>query len=342
MRTAFIIPTGIGCEMGGHAGDATPALKLIAAVSDLVITHPNVVNASDIMELPSNAWYVEGNQLDLHLEGEIELLPVTSNKILVAVNPPVRPETINAVNAARVILGAEIEMVELQKPLIMEAKFNEDGTAGGRYENAIDLINQVRKHNFDALAIATPIKFPPEKQIEYFRFDGDVNPWGAIEAKVSKFIARAIMKPCAHAPIETDAPEIKQFNEVVDPRKGAEMVSFAFLHCVLKGLFTAPRIEKFDTDLGDMGIDTFPKYVDVLVSPMCYGAPHKICNQRGISIIYVAENTTKSPIGPALKERDVVVANYEEAAGTIAAIKAGISKESLHRPFNQVKIHRVE
>ncbi|MCK5642102.1 MAG: DUF3326 domain-containing protein, partial [Gammaproteobacteria bacterium] len=51
MNTVFIIPTGIGCSIGGHAGDATPAFKLIASLSDIAITHPNVVNASDINEL---------------------------------------------------------------------------------------------------------------------------------------------------------------------------------------------------------------------------------------------------------------------------------------------------
>jgi hypothetical protein len=33
MNTVFIVPTGIGCSIGGHAGDATPAFKLIASLS---------------------------------------------------------------------------------------------------------------------------------------------------------------------------------------------------------------------------------------------------------------------------------------------------------------------
>ncbi|MCK5606476.1 DUF3326 domain-containing protein, partial [Candidatus Pacearchaeota archaeon] len=37
MNTVFIVPTGIGCKIGGHAGDATPAFKLIASVSDIAI-----------------------------------------------------------------------------------------------------------------------------------------------------------------------------------------------------------------------------------------------------------------------------------------------------------------
>ena len=47
-NVCFLIPTGIGCEIGGHAGDGTPALRLIASACDKVITHPNAVNASDI------------------------------------------------------------------------------------------------------------------------------------------------------------------------------------------------------------------------------------------------------------------------------------------------------
>ena len=55
MYGIFVIPTGIGCEIGGHAGDANPAVKLIASVTDKLIVNPNAVNASDINEMPDNA-----------------------------------------------------------------------------------------------------------------------------------------------------------------------------------------------------------------------------------------------------------------------------------------------
>ena len=55
---AVVVPTGVGAEQGGHAGDATPALKMIAQVADTVITHPNVVNASDLIDIPADALYV--------------------------------------------------------------------------------------------------------------------------------------------------------------------------------------------------------------------------------------------------------------------------------------------
>ena len=54
MIGVLIIPTGIGAEIGGHAGDGNPVAKLIASCCDKLITHPNVVNAADINEMPSN------------------------------------------------------------------------------------------------------------------------------------------------------------------------------------------------------------------------------------------------------------------------------------------------
>jgi hypothetical protein len=46
-NAVLLVPTGIGAEIGGHAGDATPVARLLATVCDTLITHPNVVNASD-------------------------------------------------------------------------------------------------------------------------------------------------------------------------------------------------------------------------------------------------------------------------------------------------------
>ena len=58
-NVALLVPTGVGSEIGGHAGDAGPVTRLFGAICDTVITHPNVVNASDINELPENGLYVE-------------------------------------------------------------------------------------------------------------------------------------------------------------------------------------------------------------------------------------------------------------------------------------------
>jgi len=52
--TIFIIPTGIGCEVGGFAGDALPTAKLLASASGCLITHPNVMNGGNLSEKDRN------------------------------------------------------------------------------------------------------------------------------------------------------------------------------------------------------------------------------------------------------------------------------------------------
>ena len=323
MNTVFIVPTGIGAAIGGDAGDATPAFKLIASISDIAITHPNVVNASDINEMPNNAWYVEGSTLDRFLEGKIKLKKPHSNKILLAVNKPIRPETINAMNAARYTIGCDIEYIELETDLRMVATMGPEG-ASGKVIGWKELVNQINKphvrwgsyYEFDALAIASPIEVPKERALEYFR-TGGINPWGGVEAVASKLIANAINKPVAHAPIENTEEELKYFNEVVGPARAAEAISQCYIHCVFKGLHKAPRISDTGLSVDD---------IDCLVSPLnCYGRPHKACEKAGIPIITVKENTTCLDIEP---QHHDWVDNYFEAAGYIQSLKEGIANSA--------------
>lgn len=324
-NTVMIIPTGIGCEIGGHAGDATPAAKLLGECCDKLILHPNVVNASDINEMPPNALYVEGSILDRFLEGAIELREVRQNKILLAVNFPVSPETVNAVSAARATIGADIEIVELDNTLRMQATM--DGlTADGIVAGWDSLCGQVSRHVFDALAIATEIYCDTDLALGYFR-NGGVNPWGAVEAKASRLIATNLNKPVAHAPIESSDPEMKTFNEVVDPRIAAECVSQAYLHCVLKGLHKAPRLGR--------GLSV--RDVDALVTPSgCVGRPHHACMNAGIPIIAVRENSCV--LNDPMPAEFIRVDNYLEAAGVLMSMRAGILPCSVRRPLKHTLI----
>ena len=47
-NVVLLVPTGVGAEIGGHAGDAGPVAQMLAEISDTLILHPNVVNASDL------------------------------------------------------------------------------------------------------------------------------------------------------------------------------------------------------------------------------------------------------------------------------------------------------
>lgn len=318
MNVVFIVPTGVGAEIGGHAGDANPAAKLIASVSDLLIVHPNVVNASDINEMTENMLYVEGSMLDRFLEGKIELQPVHYNRILLAVNPPVETKTINAVSAARATIGADIMIVELNTTLTMLAGWDGE-RATGRIEGVGELIDQIQDYDFDALAIATHITLAKETALKYLT-GGGTNPWGGVEAILSNKVSRALNKPVAHAPF---GDTLTDFDEIVDPRMAAELVSVCYLHSVLKGLHRAPRIGK------GLSVDD----VDCLITPagLC-GPPHLACMARGIPIITVTENTTCFT-GEMKYEHNLYVRTYLEAAGMVSCIRAGIDWKTTRRPL---------
>lgn len=334
MNIVMIVPTGIGAEIGGHAGDATPAAKLLASVCDNLIIHPNIVNGSDLNEMTDNMLYVEGSQLDKFLGGEVVLKKVKSNKILVVVNSPIKNEIINSVNAARVCLGADITIMELNKPLEMIATKKEDGQATGRIDGWRSLVQQVHSFLEDnkgdwALAINTPIQCELGIAKEYMEGRVGINPWGGVEAAVSKLIAEQIKIPVAHAPDGHILPPT--YNIVVDPRISAEMVSCCYLHCVLKGLHKAPQLFPPNNYFGMKNTN-----IDFLISPAgCYGKPHELCDRYNIPIIVIDENKTcfNREIPSAIHVR-----NYLEAAGMIQSIKIGITIESLKRPINQPRI----
>ena len=78
--TVLIIPTGIGCEIGGFAGDALPTAKLLASASGCLITHPNVMNGGSLSEKHKDIYYVEGYNLDRFAKCEIGLKSVNQQK----------------------------------------------------------------------------------------------------------------------------------------------------------------------------------------------------------------------------------------------------------------------
>jgi len=330
MLGVLIIPTGIGAEIGGHAGDGNPVAKFIASCCDKLITHPNVVNASDINEMTENTLYVEGSILDRFLEGKIELEEVKYNKILVVTNPPLKNETVNAVSAARATIGIDADIVVLETPLRMISKM-EKGVATGEVTGWKELIEQTKEYKFDVLAIHTPIEVEREVALNYYK-KGGINPWGGVEAKASRLIADELNKPVAHAPLENTTPEDEElyfiFNKVIDPRLSAEVISICHLHCVLKGLSKAPRIGK----------GLLNKDVDFMITPAnCVGRPHKACLEKNIPVIAVKEN--KTCLTDKMPDDFIIVENYLEAIGVIQSMKIGITPESVRRPLAYTIVH---
>ena len=249
LNGVFIIPTGLGCSLGGDAA-FNPGVKLLAACSKNLIVNPNAVNASDINELPNNALYVEGSTIDRFLEGKLSLREVkTHNRILMAVNSPEAAVNTNSMNAGIWGLGAEIQTVALDTPLVMRATLNADGTAGGTCSGVDELVEQLSEYSYDALALHTPIECDHGRGDRYW-VNGGVNPWGGMEATVSRLIAEQLNKPVAHAPsrFEQEATDpvvgdAAYANFIVKRSMAPEIISNTYLFCVIKGLHRAPRLE---------------------------------------------------------------------------------------------------
>ncbi len=314
----FIIPTGIGCAIGGHAGDAVCAVNLIASLCDNLIVNPNAVNASDINEMAPNCLYVEGSLIDRFLCSEIGLEKRKRNDLLLAVNKPVHANTVNSVNAARVALGVDIEIMELETPLTMHAYLAGDGSAGGHVGGWRKLLDQVRRHTFDALAIQTEVDVSDDVVARYLECGG-VNPWGGVEAKASRLIAGHLNVPVAHAPMECEGGYFSNYAGIPDARMAAEMVSVSYLHCVLKGLASAPIPTARAT--GDLRVCD----IDFLVTPDgCFGRPHKYALDCGVEVIVVRENS--SVLSNEFPPECTFVENYLECAGVVACRKIGINE----------------
>lgn len=334
MNIVMIVPTGIGAEIGGHAGDATSIVRTLSSICDNIIIHPNVVNASNLNEMSDNCWYVEGSILDRFLNREFNLYKPPFNRVMVGVNAPADGYTVNTVSAARVLLGLDAFVVELETDLTMISRFDkETGKATGDIGGVNTLLKQCTRYDFDALALVTPITVDRDVALNYVS-NGGVNPWGGVEADLSKMIANVLNKPVAHAP---KGSTLEDFNEVVDPRMAAEMISHSYLYCVLKGLQRAPRI-CYDNNKSSLNALN----IQCMLSPSgCWGPPHKACKTLNMPIITVKENKTIYPERDSgLYQHEIIVNNYWEAIGVLLALKAGISIDSLRRPFSETVVVR--
>lgn len=335
-RVALVIPTGLGASTGGHAGDGGAVARLMASVCDKLITHPNVVNASDINEMTENTLYVEGYSLTQYLLGHIGLQEVRQNRVLVVIDGSADPiyidAAINVVNAARVTYGFNCpEIVVLQKPFTMKTGWSKESRAAGSIDNLEELFSVLhdRKGTYDAIALTSLTEISNETRTHYYT-KGGVNPWGGVEAMLTHAISHCFQVPCAHAPM-MESQEIEQTSYgVVDPRIAAEAVSLTYLPCVLKGLHRAPQI-----------VGTGPDVSCLVIPRRCLGIPMLAAQQRGIPIIAVDDHLEIGNVDCTDYINAVVVDNYIEAAGAVAALRGGISFESLRRPISKVKVSKV-
>ena len=347
-NVVHLVPTGIGAEVGGHAGDASPTAKLLASVCDTLITHPNVVNASDIIEIPENALYVEGSVICRLLMGTVGLQSARANRLLVLMDAHEAPlfnnAVVNSVSGARASYGLQAEVVKLEPPMRMAWREAASGRAGGRVDQLDTLLHVLdsRARDFDAVAITSVIDVPPTFHEDYFRLEGGmINPWGGVEALLTHATSLLYGLPTAHSPMIESEDVANMDPGVVDPRMAAEAVSLTFLQCILKGLQRSPRIMS-DPDLFRHPNVLTAEDISCLVIPDgCIGLPTLAALEQGIPVVAVRENANvmRNDLArlPWAEGQFVVAENYWEAAGVVASLRVGIAPEATRRPLRRTR-----
>ncbi len=346
-NVVMLVPTGIGAEIGGHAGDASPASTLMASCCDTLITHPNVLNASDLIHVPENVLYVEGSVIAKLLMGTARVAPVRSNRLLVIVQDHedriFTDAAVNAVNAARAYFGVSVaEVVMVGSGFKMAGEYGPSGAATGTVrgiEQIWDILD-ARVGKFDAVALSSVIEIPAELHRNYYHQGGDlINPWGGVEAMLTHAISLKYGVPTAHSPM-FESREISELDVgIVDSRMAAEVISLTFLQSVLRGLQRSPRIIGQGAGaLKSLGAED----VSCLVIPDgCLGLPTLAALHQGMTVIAVRENANvmENDLSnlPWEDGQLIRVDNYWEAAGVANCLKIGLEPFSVRRPLARAR-----
>jgi len=340
-----IIPTGIGCEIGGYAADAAPVTALLASCTDYLITNPNAVNASDFIFMGKNVLYSEGYMIDQFCKGLVNLYRPYSNKVGVIIEKASKQELegiFNIINTVRAVYGIHVEdYVITDEPVGGRCEQNKSGSYVGKLENTRVLFEACEgliEKGVNAIAVTTNIKdLPAENYAKHF--EGlHPNPVGGAEAIISHLIVAKYKIPAAHAPL-SNLKEMTLKTNIVDARGAGEYSSFSGLACVLVGLGKAPQISTHSNcRIGDIvNINNLL----AIVSPASAlgGIPMLYAQKYNIPVIAVADNKTILDVTRTrLNLTNVIeVKSYAEAAGIIQALKNGISIRGIYRPLSTLK-----
>jgi hypothetical protein len=341
-NAVLIIPTGIGCEIGGHEGDANAVSKLVASACDTLITHPNVVNATDYNEMTPNTLYVEGSTITRLLMGQVGLQEVRANRLLTLVDKGAlkyNEEIRNAVSTARITIGIDSDIFEMEKLTSCKIGLSKSGRAVGALEDMENLFETIDKYgdSYQAIALSTHVERDTDWYREYFDANREyqdvaVNPTGGIEAMMTHAAVELFNKPCAHAP----APQGNiRHHGVFEPRLAPVSGSIRHIHCVLKGLHKSPRIVSYENGFNAKDVSC------VLIPDGCVGLPVLACIEQRIPVIAVRNrNIMKNDLDELGFEHGKFFRadNYLEAVGIMQMLKEGIALDTVTRPISHTRI----
>ena len=339
LPTLLVIPTGIGCELGGYAGDGLPAARLLAAASGCLITHPNVMNGASLYWSDSRIHYVEGWALDRFAAGELALAPRASQRVGVLFDAGIEPELVlrhrQVIDACRASLGLPIgPVLSSELPLGVNLQQGASGSSWGTIERPDVLLRAGEQLvAAGATAIAVVARFPEDPESEAlaaYRAGSGVDALAGAEAVISHLLVRHLGIPCAHAPALLPLP----LDPALDPRAAAEELGHTFLPCVLVGLSRAPDLVPLvDSAMRGTAPMLHAAQLGAVVAPAgaLGGAAVLACAERGIPLISVANPCLLEVTAEALELAAIPASSYAEAAGMVLALREGIDPAALTR-----------
>jgi hypothetical protein len=369
LPTLLVIPTGVGCVVGGYAGDGLPAARLLAAASGCLITHPNVMNGASLYWSDRRIHYVEGWALDRFAAGELALAPVAGRRVGLlldaGIEPELRARQLQAAEACRATLGLSIgPVVTTEVPLGVGLSLGPSGSSWGTLERPDALLRAGEKLvAAGATAIAAVARFPEDPESEAlvaYRAGSGVDALAGAEAVISHLLVRHLGIPCAHAPALAPLP----LDPDLDPRAAAEELGHTFLPCVLVGLSRAPDLLPLGPD--DVTAGGWPgqperwpagrfgpgqeltraggvleaSSLGAVVAPAgaLGGEAVLACAARGVPLIAVAGNACLLQVSGEALGLEVISANsYAEAAGLVLALREGLDPAMLRRPLRRLE-----
>ena len=341
LPTLLVIPTGIGCELGGYAGDGLPAARLLAAASGCLITHPNVMNAASLYWSDRRIHYVEGWALDRFAAGEVALAPRASQRVGVLLDAGIEPELVlrhrQVIDACRASLGIPIgPVLTSELPLGVSLQKGASGSSWGTIARPDVLLRAGEQLvAAGATAIAVVARFPEDPESEAlaaYRAGSGVDALAGAEAVISHLLVRHLGIPCAHAPALLPLP----LDPALDPRAAAEELGHTFLPCVLVGLSRAPDLVPLvDSLMRGTAPLLHVAQLGAVVAPAgaLGGAAVLACAERGIPLISVANPCLLEVNAEALGLVAIPASSYAEAAGLVLALREGIDPAALTRPL---------
>lgn len=341
LPTLLVVPTGVGCELGGYAGDALPAARLLAAASGCLITHPNVMNGATLYWSDRRMHYVEGWALDRFATAQLALRPVRRQRVGLLLDGGLEPELrlrhLQVADGCRASLGLEIgPVLSTDAPLEVRLEQGTSGASWGRLGRPDSLLRGGEElQRAGATAIAVVARFPDDAgsaALAAYRAGSGVDALAGAEAVISHLLSAHLGLPCAHAPALRPLP----ISDELDPRAAAEELGYTFLACVLVGLSRAPDLvpRAAAADWSDPQL-LRPEQIGAVVAPAgaLGGAAVLACAERGVPVIAV-DNPCVLQVSAAALGLDVLPARtYAEAAGLVLALREGLHPPSLARPL---------